>query len=248
MKKVRNGKMQLIAHRGSTGRGIRENTLEAFTNSIQLGADMIETDVRMTKDGKLICSHDPDWNGKLIRKMTYAEWKNQTITYGWKPPLLTEVLTLCAEVIPLNIEMKEPGLEKVVIETLRKSFPLEDVILSSFEDNIITKVKKEEPAIQTGLVVGKSLFMKGAPGFSFQNDSYPDKRLKQTRADAVCPHYRIAKKDFISRLQKKGYPVYIWTVNKEDKMKELRSHGADGIFTDDIERARQAAQTSDGES
>ncbi|RSL31969.1 hypothetical protein D7Z54_18015 [Salibacterium salarium] len=56
--------VMIIAHRGSTTPSIKENTIEAFQLSMDEGADMIETDIRSTKDKKLVCSHNAVWRGQ----------------------------------------------------------------------------------------------------------------------------------------------------------------------------------------
>jgi glycerophosphoryl diester phosphodiesterase len=59
----------VAAHRGVAA-GAAENTIEAFTNAIAVGADMIEFDVRMTRDGKLIAFHDARVNGVAVGSLT----------------------------------------------------------------------------------------------------------------------------------------------------------------------------------
>ena len=59
----------VAAHRGVAA-GAAENTIEAFTNAIAIGADMIEFDVRMTRDGELIAFHDARVNGIAVGSLT----------------------------------------------------------------------------------------------------------------------------------------------------------------------------------
>jgi glycerophosphoryl diester phosphodiesterase len=61
----------IIAHRGAPFFA-RENTLESFKQAISLGADMIEFDVRRTKD-KVFCHHDRSIQGRLVKSLTYEE-------------------------------------------------------------------------------------------------------------------------------------------------------------------------------
>jgi glycerophosphoryl diester phosphodiesterase len=82
----------VAAHRG-VATGAAENTIEAFTNAIAVGADMIEFDVRMTRDGELIAFHDARVNGIGVRSLTRDEIETAT---GVRPPLLSEVLRACA--------------------------------------------------------------------------------------------------------------------------------------------------------
>ena len=82
----------VAAHRGVAA-GAAENTIEAFTNAIDIGADMIEFDVRMTRDGELIAFHDARVNGIAVGSLTRDDIESAV---GVRPPLLTEVLHACA--------------------------------------------------------------------------------------------------------------------------------------------------------
>ncbi|SDH70486.1 glycerophosphodiester phosphodiesterase [Alteribacillus bidgolensis] len=233
-------RLQIISHRGATTESIKENTIDAFQHAIDMQADMIETDVRQTKDGKLVCAHNPDWNGIMLKEITYENWKKNTeAKEGWRPPLLTEVLHLCEGVIPLNLELKEHGLEERVISRLPASYPIHDILFSSFEDEVIKKIKSMNETFQTALIVGKSLFSSSSKKFSYWKDFYPENRLKQAKADAICPHYRLANKSFVDRMHKHGYEVNVWTVNSAEKIKKIQGARVDGIFTDNVVLAQK---------
>src|SRR5262245_39871472 len=105
----------VAAHRGVTT-GAAENTIEAFTNAIGAGADMVEFDVRRTRDGALIAFHDADVNGAPVGTLTRDEIAAAT---GVRPPLLTEVLAACAGRIRLDVELKEDGYVPDVMAALR---------------------------------------------------------------------------------------------------------------------------------
>lgn len=227
--------LMIIAHRGTTAPSIKENTIEAFGLSLIEGADMIETDIRSTKDRKLICSHNAEWKNKKINEMTYEELKTKiTAQEGWYPPLLSEVFALLDNGIQFNIEIKERGLERQVLETIPSSFSKERVIITSFEESVIANVKEIDSNIRTGLIVGTSIFAGQQKTLAHWRDYFPENRLRKAKADIVCPHYRLANKLFIQRLQKKGYDIYVWTVNHPEKMKKFVRLGVDGIFTDNI--------------
>ncbi|MFB4163124.1 glycerophosphodiester phosphodiesterase [Alteribacillus sp. JSM 102045] len=238
MKSSTKTRLQIISHRGSTTQSIKENTIEAFQRAIDLQADMIETDIRKTKDGKLVCAHNPDWNGKIIKDMTYEHWKKNTMDKeGWRPPLLEEVFELCKGVIPLNLELKEHGLEDEVIAALPSSYPTQHLLFSSFEDEVVKRIKNINETFQTALIVGKSLFSSSSKKFSYWKDYYPETRLDQAKVDAICPHHRLANKNFIDRMHQKRYEVNVWTVNSNEKMKKMKTAGVDAIFTDNVKLA-----------
>lgn len=109
------GKMMVAAHRGNSD-CYPENTMAAFRSAIEVGVDMIETDVRMTKDGVLVLIHDKlvdrttDGAG-AVAEMTFAQLRALNAGSAAQPqpiPTLEELLALLADTdVTLNLEVKE---------------------------------------------------------------------------------------------------------------------------------------------
>src|SRR3989338_977122 len=105
--------MRIIAHRGASLR-YPENTFLAFDRAIDAGAEALETDVRMSSDGRLILRHEDliEYRGRLrpVRELSYRQL--QTLSLGRRQhlPLLEELLDQYGGMIPLILELKEPGL------------------------------------------------------------------------------------------------------------------------------------------
>lgn len=123
----------IIAHRGAHGPGAPENTLAAFERAIDLGADMVELDVRRDADGELVVLHDePPADGST------------------GAPRLTEALDLCRGRIGVNLELKEAGYVKEVVALLEDSA---SYLLSSFHEDVVREARRLAPALPTGLLV-----------------------------------------------------------------------------------------------
>jgi glycerophosphoryl diester phosphodiesterase len=122
----------VIAHRGAWDPA-PQNSLEAFERAIALGADMIELDVRRTRDGVLIVEHDP-------------------IDGQPSGPTLAEVLELTSNRIGVDVEVKEPGYVDQVVAMLDPAHHL----LTSFHDAVVAEAKERVPALRTGLLVAGS--------------------------------------------------------------------------------------------
>ena len=118
----------VAAHRGVAA-GAAENTIEAFTNAIDIGADMIEFDVRMTRDGELIAFHDARVNGIAVGSLTRDDIESAV---GVRPPLLTDVLHACAGRIKLDVELKEDGYVPDVMATLKAITDPGEFVVTSF--------------------------------------------------------------------------------------------------------------------
>ena len=64
---------KIISHRGRTSRKSVDNTLESINNAIDLNVDMVEVDIRRTKDSQIVCFHDPDIDDNFLRDLDYSE-------------------------------------------------------------------------------------------------------------------------------------------------------------------------------
>ena len=123
---------QIVAHRGASHEA-PENTLAAFAKAIEIGADMIEFDVRRAPDGSLVISHD------RVRKAALV-------------PTLEDTLRLTKGRIRLDVELKEAGCERDAIDLLLRYFPLSDFCITSFLASTLREARAIHPGIRTGLI------------------------------------------------------------------------------------------------
>ncbi|MCM1272182.1 MAG: glycerophosphodiester phosphodiesterase [Clostridium sp.] len=221
-------KPAIIAHRGASALAKYENTIEAFQLAIDLNVDYVEFDIRKTYDDKLIVFHNADINGKPISSLTYRELCEITAADGYVPPLLSQVVDLCKGNIKLDIELKETGYEKRVIDIVLKSYAYRDFFIKSFHDTAIFRVKQYDHNIITGLLVGK----KHASPKRRLHELFPKKRLSMCKADFISPNYFFCFIGYIKRMHRMGIQTLVWTVNNEKQMKRCIRLGADGIITD----------------
>jgi glycerophosphoryl diester phosphodiesterase len=125
----------VVAHRGASLLA-PENTLAAYEKAIEVGADMIEFDVRQTVDGVLVAVHDP------LPPARYEDLQPQ-------PPRLEEVVSLCAGRIALDVELKDHGYEE---EALRTVAPAEHIV-TSFLPGVVAEAKRLRPDVRVGLLL-----------------------------------------------------------------------------------------------
>ena len=221
----------MVAHRGLAKRGEDENTLTACAFALGLGADFIELDVRETNDGELICYHDAEIEGRKVEEMNYAE----VIYYsGRMVPKLDEVMHLCKEKIGLDIEIKEKGCEKKVVEAVKGLFGLEKAVFTSFKDEVVKEIKELEPKSQAGLILG--LENPSNLVTTRFTELFPRHRLLSCNADFVAPNYRLLRLNFVNRMKSAGFPVWAWTVNGED-LEQYMDSGVAAVITDDADLA-----------
>jgi glycerophosphoryl diester phosphodiesterase len=118
----------VVAHRGASAIA-PENSLEAFEKAIELGADMVEFDVRRSADGALVISHDP--------------------LPPPDAPTLAQVVDRCVGRIALDIELKEHGLEEEVLRIAADG----DFVVTSFLPEVVATTKRLRPNVRVGLLL-----------------------------------------------------------------------------------------------
>jgi len=218
----------IIAHRGAPGYA-KENTIESFEKAMALGADMIEFDVRRTKDNVFIAYHNGSIQGKPIKDLTYEEIIQIARNQGFDIPTVEEVLKCARGKIKLDVELKEEGYEKEVVELLSRYFKEDQFVITSFNDSPLKTIKDIYPDIKVGLLLGKfknSLWMR-IPEF------FPMKRYKKAKADFLVAHWKLLRFGLLERAQRSHKPVFVWTVNDERMMwKLLNDRRVYAIITD----------------
>ena len=229
----------IAGHRGAKGLA-PENTIEAFEKAIELGADMVEFDVRRTADGMLVIHHDEDIAGEPLRNLSYKQLPELK---GVRIPTFEETLRLCAGRIAVDIELKEAGCEEAVLELVSEHANPDEVIITSFIDGVIARVKEIDSSVRTGLLVGQRL---PNPLYANLFGPFPFRRCAKAGADIVAPHFSLLRFGFLERARKRGYPVYVWTVNDEVKIKQLIEAGVDAIITDFPDRALEIRSKHSG--
>jgi len=222
----------IIAHRGASAYE-PENTLRAFRRAIELGADMSELDVHLSKDGHLIVMHnatvDKTTNGRgAIKDLTLAELKRLDAGKGEPIPTLQEAIDLVRGQNGLYIELKAEGTPQPVVDTLRaNSFTARrQVIVGSFQPALVQQVKELAPEIATSLLVGPV---------------YPAEQLiaqtKAVQADYVhlCwesrhlqPH-RLLTPELLQALRAAGLGIVLWHEERPSELRLLRTLDVDGI-------------------
>lgn len=227
--------IKVIAHRGASG-DAPENTLQAFEHAVSLGADGIELDVQLTRDGEVVVIHDETLERTTtgsgsIHSHTFAELR--TLDAGsWfslspkrqRIPHLREVLDLLAGTdLLLNVELKNDivpydGLEAKVCALLA-DYPGQRALVSSFNHYSLRKVKHISPATNIALLYVEGLIE-------------PWLYAQRQKAIALNPFYRNIVPELVAGCRDAGVALYTWTVNREEDMKRLLATGIDGIMTD----------------
>jgi len=212
----RNREKVVIAHRGASAHE-KENTLRSFERAIEMGADMIEFDVRKTTDHVLIAHHNEEIQGKGIGTLSYEAVERLAGRRGFHVPTLEEVLILTRGKIGLNAELKEEGYEKDVVLTMRAYLDDSDFILTSFNEASLDSIKSLFPNLKTGLILGRNMH----PG------------IDHVETDFWIPNWRLLDDALFLMAEKNAKPLVAWTVNDRRKLKRyLSDPRIYGVITD----------------
>ncbi len=241
----------LVAHRGGSTLA-PENTLPAFDRAAALGADAIETDVRLTRDGAVVVFHDDDTERLLgepgtIEARTLADLRrldaggrfspDRGATFPWRGrgvvvPTLTEALTRFPSMrFIVDAKADDPALARALVAAVMGAGAGERVCLGSFFDSQADRIGLLAPDVaryfpQEAATRHVLAARAGAEGEScpggFELASLPH------RLDGGV----IVNADVVAHFHRRGIPVHVWTVDDEQEMRDLLALHVDGIVTD----------------
>lgn len=215
--------MLVIGHRGSgvskNGNPYRENTIRSLHAALAAGADGVEFDVRISRDGVLFLHHDPEIGERSLSSMNYQE----ITALLPEAPTFEEVLDTISERYLLDVEIKDPRAATLAVQMIGRR---KQVVLSSFLPEALSLAKQAEPRLRTALIVG----------------GYPADLLKQK---ALAPWGRMDWADFLiaeqhilpllaPRAQNRGYEVWSWNSNGQDDWKWVEKLGGGAVITDTV--------------
>ncbi|MFT4548428.1 MAG: glycerophosphoryl diester phosphodiesterase [Pseudoalteromonas tetraodonis] len=236
----------VVAHRGAS-HDAPENTLAAFKLAWEQGADAIEGDFFLTKDKKIVCTHDrttqrlnKEKRNLDVAKSTLAElraldvgsWRGDE-WQGERMPVLAEVLATVPDGKKIYIEVK-CGAE--IIPLLKKEVEAsglvpEQIVIISFQKPVILNAKIAMPQLEAFWLTSFRRDKKS--GEVNPTESEVLKALETIRADGLsCGDHDSLTGGFLKRLRVAGYSTHGWTVNDPKRARELVDLGMQSITTD----------------
>lgn len=232
----------MFAHRG--GAALRpENTLLAFDYGLSLGADGLEFDVHLSRDGVVVVHHDAmlerTTNGRGPLAALSAEELGR-LDAGWHVPefrgqaggvpTLEQVLTRYSAA-PLIIELKvnEPVLAHKTIDLLRAAGAVSRVALGSFGTRVLRAARAYEPAIHTGSSREETRLALYRSWLRWPVRRPP---YREFQVPEQAGSTRVVSPRFIRDAHEAGVAVHVWTVDEADDMRRLIGWGVDGLISD----------------
>ncbi len=230
----------IFGHRGASGHA-PENTIAAFELACHMGADGVELDAKLSKDGHVMVIHDRtvdrttgvsgkvcEWTKKELQTLD-ASYRFSEKFPGEKIPTLAQVFESVGRKMIINVELTNyanpyDDLPDKVADLVRR-FKLEKMIIfSSFSFRTLKRITALLPEVPAGI-----LALPGIPGFFSR--SGPGRKIAPK---LLHPYYADVNKALIQKAHANQRGVNVWTVNSKDEMRRLVKFGVDGIITDDI--------------
>jgi glycerophosphoryl diester phosphodiesterase len=221
------GRPLLGGHRGNPAHH-PENTMRSFRSAIEAGCDLIECDVHLSFDGRLVVIHDHTLerttNGTgLVRDQTAAELRKLDAGEGERIPLLHDVIELALGRVGLVIEIKQlpiqyPGLEEKLVAMLRQLGAVQECAVVSFYHPAIKKLREMEPRLQLGVLEAA-------------RPIDPARVMKDAGADVFSPHWGAMDRALVEQIHSAGGAVGVWAVDDDVAIAWCKLCRPDSIFT-----------------
>ncbi|MBI2104701.1 MAG: glycerophosphodiester phosphodiesterase [Candidatus Omnitrophica bacterium] len=229
----------IIAHRGASAVA-PEGTRAAIREAARAGARMVELDVQMTRDGRLVVFHDErlerTTNGagrvrearfRALARLDAGSWFHPRFA-GERILLVSQALRLAPARLRINLELKRTtrraALLRRLVRVIRRARAGRRVLCSSFDPALLRPLRSQRVAL--------ALLCREEPDRSLR-------QAIQLRCAAWHPLHTLATAARITRAHAAGLRVHAWTVDEPARARRLARRGVDGLFTNDPRRIRR---------
>ncbi len=212
----------VIAHRGDSSNAL-ENSLDAVHRALSYPADMIELDIRKSRDNALYVMHDKTTVRTAeknidIERATSDEIARVKLRNGEPIPTLTDVIKVVSGNAGLNLEIKSDGAGLLTAEYFASSDYKGYILVSSFKEDEVLAVRHAMPLLPTSMIfdvfTARDVPLYGKKGYKI-----------------ISLRKMTVSENLVEACHGQGIEVYVWTVDEEDEMQEFISWGVDGIYS-----------------
>ena len=217
------------AHRGASGRA-PENTLAAFRAAEADGADGIELDVHLSRDGVPVVIHDESLERTSsgrgpVRAFRFAELRELDAGSWYAPqfagaqlPSLAEIFAWAESRLRINVEIKDAAAGRAVLALLQ-AHPEVRVLVSSFDHRLLAALRRAAPRLPLGFLCESRFWQRDLA------------RAVAAGAESFHPRAERTGRRLVQACHRRGLRVYPWTIDDPQQAKRLLRLGVDGFFT-----------------
>ncbi|SMP38599.1 glycerophosphodiester phosphodiesterase family protein [Anoxynatronum buryatiense] len=227
----------VAAHRADS-QNTPENSLSAIVSAIEMGADVIEFDIQMTRDGVIVLHHDATLSrmagvNDRVAELTHEEIQKLEIGSAFSPsfegeriPTLEEALTLIDHQAEALIDVKTYGsgevLARELVNVIERTGMVEHSYVQSFDSDFLQEVRRLKPELRLGQIMYYAL-----------GD------LDQLDVDFYTIQKGMLSRRLVREARRAGRGVWVWTVNEEADIREVLQYDIDGIITNEVTMVRE---------
>ncbi len=242
----------VFAHRGASGE-LPENTMASFRLAEEQGADVFETDIHRTRDGKIVAAHDDSLermtNGRgLLAEHTWQQLRELDAGFGFaregqegfpergkghRIPLLSELFDAFPDV-RFNIELKQsdPELAQGLVDMVRGAKREERTLVTAQNDDAMAMLRDAVQRAGLGAALGASRgdvvsFVRAA-----EAGAAPPRELMALQVPPLFGEQPLVTDAFVEYAHRHALSVHVWTINEVDEMRALLDLGVDGVMSD----------------
>ncbi|WP_028550570.1 glycerophosphodiester phosphodiesterase [Paenibacillus sp. UNC451MF] len=210
------------------------NTVESFREGIRLGADIVEVDIRITREGTLVLLHD---DSSYLHEYTYEQLNQQSVRSRISPLYerleivkLTDILDIAKEhSIKLNLDIKTSAAIEPVVELIQRRHCVEQVFITGCSENITSRHKDIKVVLNTPT----KLTEEEKSNYAL----YIDKVCRDGEEGhyyGLNMHHETCRPELVEAAHKRGLAVWVYTVNDPDRMRRCIQSGVDAITTKEV--------------
>lgn len=218
-----------IAHRGAPHLA-PENSLKGFEAALAFSPDMVEMDVRVSRDGRVVVMHDPTVDrmttgrGRVVLK-TLAQLRECKLGNGEPVPTMAEAVDLLKGRADLKVDVKETGIEDLVIAELRRAGMVRRAIVIGYGRKALKAFKDGCPTLRTEVGGVHAKYVRGS--------AIGDALATGALILSIC--HRAVTPAFAKECKERGIALHAWTVNDKKEAARLDGLGIEAIATDRLD-------------
>ncbi|MGW1539579.1 glycerophosphodiester phosphodiesterase [Streptomyces sp. NPDC002309] len=232
-----------FAHRGGAADGL-ENTALQFRRAVEKGYRYIETDVHVTRDGRIVAFHDAtldrvtDGAGR-IADLPWNDVRQARVAGSEPVPLFEELLETFPEV-RWNVDLKAEAALHPFLDLIARTDAWDRICVGSFSEARVVRAQR-----LAGPRLATSYGTRGVLNLRLRSWGVPA-ALRRSAVAAQVPEtqsgIQVVDRRFVRTAHARGLQVHVWTINEAERMHRLLDLGVDGIMTDHIDTLRKVME------
>lgn len=200
----------ILGHRGSPKR-FPENTLASFEETLRVGADGFETDLRLLFDRTAVLFHDDELHEDQVESLTFTQCAER----GAVIERLSDLGQFAGRGM-MVLEVKRARWEETILEQV-SAWP--DIVIASFDHSVIAEMRRRNATVPLGITFY---------GYILDVAEY----AQRIGATWIYPKFRYVDQGMVDSCHARGIRVMPWTANRKHDWERLRELGCDGVITD----------------